>query len=84
MYTVVFAVLPSSYTYRGDLTQARNSATKTREASKLVGYYNNNRLGIIDYCALPASRRRVGNESLEPRPAAEAVMNNNQLIRDGN
>ena len=46
--------------------------------------YSNNRLGIIDYCALTTSRRRVGNSSLEPRPAAEPVMNNNQLIRDGN
>ena len=46
------------------------------------------RLGTIDYWALPTSHRRVGNASLEPRPAAEpvnySVMNNNQLIRDGN
>ena len=31
------------------------------------GQYNHNRLGIIDYCALPTRRRRVGNASLEPR-----------------
>ena len=31
-------------------------------------------LGTIDYCALPTSRRRVGNASLEPRPVAEAII----------
>ena len=52
--------------------------------NSVTGKIGNYLQGFVDDCALPASRRRVGNGSLQPRPSAEAVMNNRQPGRDGN
>ena len=45
-----------------------------------VGNVGNYFQGFVTDCVLPASRRRVSNGSLEPRPSAEAIMNNRQSI----